>query len=80
MAAYRDEGSCIESHPPMRMSDMSTLTAEPTGAVLIELGVRPATHAWGRYGTRRMLRGVLEQLFAILSVCRARRNPAAYCA
>jgi tetratricopeptide (TPR) repeat protein len=49
--------------------DVSTLTAEPAGAVLIELafGLRPGS----RYGTRDA-EAVLEQIFAILSAARLR--------
>jgi tetratricopeptide (TPR) repeat protein len=52
---------------PCASVDVSTLTAESVGAVLIELafGSRPA----GRYGTRDA-EAVLEQLFAILSTAR----------
>ena len=47
--------------------DVSTLTAEPAGAVLIELafGPRPG----GRYGTRDA-EAALEQIFAIPSVAK----------
>ena len=49
---------------PAANVDLSTLTVEPAGAVLIELafGSRPG----GRYG-RRDAEAVLEQIFAILS-------------
>jgi tetratricopeptide (TPR) repeat protein len=49
---------------PSASVDLSTLTAEPAGAVLIELafGPRPGS----RYGTRDA-EAVLEQIFAILS-------------
>jgi len=49
---------------PSANVDLSTLTAEPAGAVLIELafGTRPG----GRYG-KRDAEAVLEQIFAILS-------------
>jgi hypothetical protein len=49
---------------PSASVDVSTLTAEPAGAVLIELafGQRPGS----RYGTRDA-EAVLEQIFAILS-------------
>jgi tetratricopeptide (TPR) repeat protein len=51
--------------------DVSTLTAEPAGAVLIELafGLRHG----GRYGTRDA-EAVLEQIFAILSVANLRES------
>jgi len=50
---------------PSANVDLSTLTAEPAGAVLIELafGTRPG----GRYG-KRDAEAVLEQIFAILSM------------
>lgn len=53
---------------PSANVDVSTLTAEPTGAVLIELafGSRPR----GRYGIRDA-EAVLEQLFAILSAAKS---------
>jgi tetratricopeptide (TPR) repeat protein len=52
---------------PTANVDVSTLTAEPAGAVLIELafGTRPG----GRYG-KRDAEAVLEQIFAILSMAK----------
>jgi tetratricopeptide (TPR) repeat protein len=49
---------------PSASVDVSTLTAEPSGAVLIELAFGP--RFGGRYGTRDA-EAVLEQIFAILS-------------
>ena len=53
----------MEAFPSVSV-DLSKLTAEPAGAVLIELefGPRPG----GRYG-KRDAQAVLEQIFAILS-------------
>ncbi|MGA3008852.1 MAG: tetratricopeptide repeat protein [Terracidiphilus sp.] len=47
--------------------DVSTLTAEPAGAVLIELAFGPRSR--GKYGTRDA-EAVQEQIFAILSVAK----------
>jgi tetratricopeptide (TPR) repeat protein len=67
MAAARE---IIKSFPGAS-ADMSSLTAEPGGAVLIELafGRRPGS----KYGTRDA-EAVLEQLFAILSAAKLRES------
>jgi hypothetical protein len=52
---------------PSANIDVSTLTAEPAGAVLIELALGP--RPGGRYGTRDA-EAVLEQIFAILSAAK----------
>ena len=63
MAATREAMKAI----PDAKVDMSTLTAEPAGAVLIELAFGPQPR--GRYGTRDA-EAILEQLFAILSAAK----------
>jgi tetratricopeptide (TPR) repeat protein len=52
---------------PSASVDLSTLTAEPAGAVLIELAFGRRTG--GRYG-KRDAKAVLEQIFAILSAAK----------
>ncbi len=66
MAATREAMKAI----PDANVDMSTLTAEPAGAVLIELAFGPQPR--GRYGTRDA-EAILEQLFAIFSAAETRR-------
>jgi tetratricopeptide (TPR) repeat protein len=67
MAAARE---IIKSFPDAS-ADMSSLTAEPAGAVLIELafGRRPGS----KYSTRDA-EAVLEQIFAILSAAKLRES------